>query len=77
MNQSLEVPGVEQSRVPRCPYCRARPCPIYLNEVRFGPVPAAVFCCGKCDKIISISLVPMVPQQQSRRDVGGLILPPN
>jgi len=77
MNQQPPKPeGELQERTPRCPYCRARPCPIYLNEVAFGPVPAAVFCCGKCDRIISISLLPLVPQQQPRRD-SGLILPPN
>ena len=73
-----EMPAPEKKRIPRCPHCSARPCEMYLQEAAFGPVPVAVFCCKKCDRIISVCLIPLVSQpQQVRQQRSGLILPPN
>ena len=72
-----QVPTPEKPRIPRCPHCSARPCELYLQEAAFGPVPVAVFCCKKCDRIISVALIPLMPQQRSSQQRSGLILPPN
>jgi DNA-directed RNA polymerase subunit RPC12/RpoP len=46
---------------PRCPHCSARPCNLSMTLTRFGMLPVAVFICAKCEKIISISVLPPPP----------------
>ena len=59
--------------LPRCPYCKARPCVMKLLPSQFGPIPCATFICSKCEKIISVAVMPMPPQQPQRQDHSILI----
>lgn len=52
-----------EEKKPRCPYCGARPCPVFINLVAFGDAPAAIFCCGVCEKILSVAPVAMLPER--------------
>jgi hypothetical protein len=47
---------------PRCPHCSARPVNVVMNFIQFGNAQAAMFFCGKCEKVISIAPLPMNPQ---------------
>ena len=60
---------------PKCPHCDKR---IHLGAsvVPFGPLEAAVFFCGYCHRVVSISVLPLHPGAQTaevRR--SGIILP--
>lgn len=74
-NNGPDNPKAPEPRQPRCPYCKAKPCQIYIHMVSFSGAPAAVFCCGKCDKVLGVAPVPVEPQRQPRERASGLILP--
>ena len=61
--------------MPRCPYCKARPCNLGMNLVGFGPVPVAVFICSKCEKVLSCSIVPPEPLRSEEPPKTRLIIP--
>lgn len=69
-------PAPTTERQPRCPYCRVRPCQIYMKLASFNGAVAVIFACGKCDKIISVAPVPTDGREQNmERRHGGLVLP--
>ncbi len=60
-----------------CPNCKREPVQIQANPVQFGPVPALMFTCSQCRKVISVAIVPpppMVPQMEERQS-SGIIIP--
>jgi formate dehydrogenase maturation protein FdhE len=56
-----------EEKKPRCPYCGARPCPIFIAVTQFGSAQAVVFSCATCEKILSVAPIEM-PQPEQRRE---------
>lgn len=71
--------GTTQQKVvePRCPRCDKR-LKLAASVVPFGPLEAAVFFCGNCERVISVSVLPVPPPEYANREIShaGLIVPP-
>jgi hypothetical protein len=65
----------KQIREPMCPHCKARPCRIAVMFTSFDRAShAAVFFCGKCSIILSVS--PLIQPNPPRMLDSPLILLP-
>lgn len=61
-SQSVPFPNPTTDRKPRCPYCKARPCETYAHLVSFNFGVTALFCCTRCDKILSVAPIPWLKE---------------
>jgi hypothetical protein len=67
---------LERDVKPRCPYCGDRPVNVVMNLIQFGNAPAAMFFCGKCEKVLSVAPLPMVPgPPQPQERPSSLFIP--
>lgn len=59
-----------------CPHCKSEPAQLAMHMANFGGVPAFIFSCSGCRKIISVSALPPMPMMQPQEQQSSLILPP-
>jgi hypothetical protein len=72
MDEPKQPEALERKAVmPQCPHCHIRPCDVGMSAVSFAGIPVAIFICGKCEKILGVSLLPPMPVQRG----SSLVLP--
>jgi len=59
-----------------CPHCKREPATLSAHLVQFGAIPAMVFSCSGCRKLISVSTLPPLPRQPEINRESSLILTP-